>query len=680
LADDDWEIDHPEPWRITHRTNVHELEALHRRCNRQKGGSTPVEIRRWDLLRKGQREAIEMIEARVGRSGTDTTAIVLPCRYGKSDVIRLTSTRLWASGRACAALALSPGEILRDQLSDTGRWDAAYQRYGVVLKSAPRIATILKPKARYNPNGEAFLSATIQLVQTNLDQVGGFADWVESQVHRTGLPLVVYVDECHSSSSENEWGKIVPALADAGAHVVLLTATPERADGVRIPGFEFDTVDEGEIKIWRSKPHQERPDELVTVEVFEGRRQKVALIPDYAVTFEEAWAETGAEPILCKISRQTFDVQLSLVGLGTEEEAWLSELKPTRVGAVLGRVVRHPVAIEEGCRRLIAALRHRRQLLRDFQAIVYCGNDIERGDDKQENKHPVAIRGELVRQDPALDVVIATSAEDGKATIERFAAGRGDVLIVKQMAGMGLDLPMVKVGLDLSATRTYAALVQRMFRPATPYGDAIACEWITPDDVISAAYFKRIVTDAGGEATATELSLTDSYDKERQDGPLSDEDVLIHGVRTGRFDDCSGRKGEPQRWELVEEMMTLLPKLTSFYTHAEIATAAEALRGSAPQEGVTEENAAPVRDSAVGADALRAEIKTCREQIMRRYMIANKIPEWDYGRIVTDFWKDVKIAAQWPKKTKLESLDDLDALQRVLDEWRKIGEELWPTI
>jgi len=106
LDEDDWEIDHPEPWRITHRTNVHELEALHRKCNREKGGSAPVEIKRWDQLRKGQREAIEMIEARVGRSGTDTTAVVLPCRYGKSDVIRLVSTRLWATGKACAALAL----------------------------------------------------------------------------------------------------------------------------------------------------------------------------------------------------------------------------------------------------------------------------------------------------------------------------------------------------------------------------------------------------------------------------------------------------------------------------------------------------------------------------------------------------------------------------------------------
>src|SRR5258707_1244612 len=82
-------------------------------------------------------------------------------------------------------------------------------------------------------------------------------------------------------------------------------------------------------------------------------------------------------------------------------------------------------------------------------------------------------RAVLLRQRRTLDVVIATSAADGKEVIERFAGGHGDVLIVKQMAGMGLDLPWVKVGLDLSATRTYAALIQRMFRPATPHADAV---------------------------------------------------------------------------------------------------------------------------------------------------------------------------------------------------------------
>ena len=250
--DEDWEIDHAEPWRITHRTNPYELQATHRRCNREKGGKVDFEIRRWELLRRRQQQAIELTERRVER-GEKTTAIVLPCRYGKSDVIRLTAVKLWALGTACTSLALSPGENLRDQLGSAARWSLAFRRYKVTLKAQPQIATIDRPKAgircKFNPNGEAFLSATIQLVQNNLDD---FAAWVESEVHRTCLPVLVFIDECHSSSDRNEWGKIVPALTDAGAHVVLLTATPERADGLRIPGFEFDVVNDGQVTILRS--------------------------------------------------------------------------------------------------------------------------------------------------------------------------------------------------------------------------------------------------------------------------------------------------------------------------------------------------------------------------------------------------------------------------------------------
>jgi 5-methylcytosine-specific restriction endonuclease McrA len=33
-----WESDHPIPWRLTHRTNLHEQAAVCRPCNRKKGG------------------------------------------------------------------------------------------------------------------------------------------------------------------------------------------------------------------------------------------------------------------------------------------------------------------------------------------------------------------------------------------------------------------------------------------------------------------------------------------------------------------------------------------------------------------------------------------------------------------------------------------------------------------
>src|SRR5215471_18586701 len=34
---DDWEADHPVPWHVRQRTNMHEMQALCRACNRRKG-------------------------------------------------------------------------------------------------------------------------------------------------------------------------------------------------------------------------------------------------------------------------------------------------------------------------------------------------------------------------------------------------------------------------------------------------------------------------------------------------------------------------------------------------------------------------------------------------------------------------------------------------------------------
>lgn len=684
--DEDWEIDHPDPWRITRRTNIYELQATHRRCNREKGGKVDFEIRRGELLRKRQRQAIDLIEQRVRRD-EKTTAIVLPCRYGKSDVIRLTAVKLWAQGMACTSLALSPGENLRDQLGSPARWSGAFRRYKVAMKRESQIATIDRPKAgircKFNPNGEAFLSATIQLVQNNMDD---FAAWIESEVHRTGLPVLVFIDECHSSSEQNEWGKVVPALTDAGAHVVLLTATPERADGMRIPGFEFDVVDEGDVTIWRTRPHQEKP-ELVTVEKLEGRMQKLQLRPDLEVSFGEAWREeTNGAPILCKISRVTFDVRLRPLGLEDEAAEWLSEVdSPEKARRYLGRVVRQPMVIEEGCHRLVKSLLARREWRPEFQGIVYCGNDIEQGDQRQENKHPEEIRAALLRagaeQGVALDIRIATSANGGKEAIESFAGtdeapGRGDVLIVKQMAGMGLDLPWVKTGLDLSATRTFAALVQRLFRPATPCGGAVACEWITPDDVISAAYFNRIVTDEGGEARASDLTVIDSHDKKRKDDKDPDPPLAADGVRAGRFDDSGGKAAEPEQWERVAEVISRMPRVTAVYTHAELAEIADTFweSGNEPEGG---DDIATVRDASVSADVLRAEINRMVKDAVGRYRLAKGMPYSSYGQAIDYIWKLAKKDAEWPIGVEIDASNDLDALQRLKDAAEKLCARSW---
>ena len=39
---EDWEADHRDPWCVTQRTNIHELQPTHRSCNRKKGAESGV--------------------------------------------------------------------------------------------------------------------------------------------------------------------------------------------------------------------------------------------------------------------------------------------------------------------------------------------------------------------------------------------------------------------------------------------------------------------------------------------------------------------------------------------------------------------------------------------------------------------------------------------------------------
>ncbi len=635
------------------------------------------EIRYMDKLRSGQKAGMDIIESRL-RRGESTTTVVLPCRYGKSDVMRLTAVQLWATGQAVTSIALSPGENLRDQLGSIVKWDNTMRRYGVTLKGRPpAINTIKKPKAgircKFNPNNEAFLSATIQLVQNNLFLL---REWVESEVHRTGLPVVVFIDECHNSSDENEWGKIVPELIDAGAHIVLLTATPERSDDRPIPGFDYKETDSEDVVINKVRDHHTDPD-LITVEKYEGVKRKLELDAHISRSFRDAWAEQKPEepPILCRISRVGFDPELSFLGTGAPDGQKLSELSTTDAKKYLGKIVRDPAVIRVAVTKMIDCLLARRAYRPEFQAIIYCANDT---DDNNANAHPIeielAIREECdSRGIPHFDVRTATSANFGAETIQRFAGtdkdgGEGDILIVKQMAGQGLDLPWVKVGLDLSPTRTYSMYIQRLFRPATPCGGALTCEWITPDDPMALEYFKRAVTDQGGEARTTDLDLVDSYDKKRQESS-NETSVMVDGVLNGRFEDSHGHIAAPEDWEKVAELVSRMPAITSVYTHAQIAEIAESLVGHSDffQSDDEEEPVVKGRDTSTAAAELRREINTLMDAAAGRQYGREKRHggEPNYRAIIKTLWKKIYKDTGWPLGVELSQSDDLDALLRL---------------
>ena len=125
-----WHADHVMPWAVSQRTNVHEMQALCPNCNTRKGSK--MRGFRFDVdlseFRVHQRRAYDTIVDRI-RDGEKTTGIVLPPRYGKSDVMRMSAARLIADAHISRAFFIKPNVVLTAQLVNNRKVQDMATRY-----------------------------------------------------------------------------------------------------------------------------------------------------------------------------------------------------------------------------------------------------------------------------------------------------------------------------------------------------------------------------------------------------------------------------------------------------------------------------------------------------------------------------------------------------------------------
>jgi hypothetical protein len=615
-----------------------------------------------DRPRPGQKGAIDTILGRWER-GESYTAIIAATRYGKSNIARAATLLGVERQLITCSLMLSPTSFLVKQIVKAEKWQHCLETFNAewlqangypAISFQPKYSQLNKLKVRPNSNGEHLLSATVQLVERNRDI---FGEWVESIRTQTGRPVAVFMDESHTGSESNTWGSALAHLAREGALIVLLTATAERSDGKLIPGFKFDEVDVEPVELRLPRPGSEP--EKVRIDIYSGVKRKLRLRADYEVTFRQAFDEDA----LARISHTTFDVDLREVA-GETYSGMLSELSVSRIPPALDKLVRHPDVVKQGCRELITSLRRYRTTHPKTLAIVFCGSDDERhGARRGDNQHPEMVKAELLYQAPEFRPVIFTSldAEAEDNLLAFCEGGFGDIAIVKQMASLGLDSDLLKVGLDLSTTRTFAASVQRMMRVATP--PPLLSHWISPADLLSKANFKRIVTNQGGEAKAAELELLDSYEVDRKE-PKPKEVWRVGDVMPGDFDDSQQYHGNKEQYPVVQQFLSSFPALRSQYSDAYIAHHLRSFELTEPHS-----NAVTARDMSAEADAIRIEINEIADEATR-LLIATRGLRWgqySYGEIRKEVFAPAYGMTSWPYGVKLDELDDVTLLIAVRD-------------
>lgn len=605
---------------------------------------------RVEAFRPGQagayRAVIELVLA-----GKKYIAIVLPTRYGKTDVIRMVAVKLVRDGLASCCVAVSPNKFLRDQSGSKKAMEEAFRRYSVG-PCGFKSKRLTRMEANPTSNGEAFLSTTIQLVQQNVDV---WTDWVESVLNTTGLPPVIFMDEAHTGSEDNEWGDALATLEKKGARIVLLTATPMRSDGKRIPGFKFELVEKEQVTRFKTRPSENEG--MIWVDEYEGTAQKLRLVPDFAVSFRTAWNESPSP--LCKLSRVPFDVNIQkIVGEEDGKDVMLSELSATDVRRVLSRVASDHAVISEGVSRLVENIQQRRTMFAASAGIVFCGND-ERGC-SGDDRHAKEIRAAIERIAPSMSVVIATSSDgnEGTEAIERFKAGQGDVLVVKQMASLGLDCPRLKTCLDLSTVRTPAAFIQRVMRIATPAGHVNAALYIAPDDKIGRDLWEVMISKEGGEVptTVTDLELVESLEKEKGENELP---VFIpNGIDTADFADSTGQTVGREHYPAAAAIMAAFPELNGVLTYPDVVrrTIELGIKMPAPVETVS--------DTGEIAAGLRADIElTVKEYVKNATRGAYTQEKWQ--ELYRQVYNDSKKLAGIDTRIRLEDMSDIEQLRKL---------------
>ena len=643
-----------------------------------------------DKLRPGQRDAIDVILQCV-RNGKRNIAIVLPPGYGKSDVMRVSSILLMLQKQVSRALILEPAEALRKQIINRRMMQDAADRYNLPPVLGSKIQTYevtSAPGVPFPPSRHAdaaFVSMTIQMANANVRRL---VDWVQWEQRQSGAPPIIFVDEAHTGSDQNEWGNTTRQLREAGAIIVLLTGTPYRADARRIEGFDFEVSEIMPVTLSRNRRELHGAD---VVDIYEGHRSVLRLVPDFEYTLRQSW-DIDNPPALCKMTRLAYDFDLSTFDRVTGEDrgsATLSQLPPSRVSGRLGEMLREDKVIEYFCDVLRTQLLDRKKDAPDSAAIVFVGND-RPNEDEGDNYHArrvVEILEKIARQ---FKCVIATSAasSEGIKALQRFQNGEGDVLVVKQMGALGYDVPRLKVEMDLSVVRTPAAYVQRIARVARvwqrssdPDDVQMTAVYITPDDILGAALWQNFIADQHGETNLTNVEYVKTVQASGGDiSPPLQEGYTVEAVRNADFYSDTNMQVSPgNTLPTVQRVIGAIPVLQRLMSHPDVEKALPALRralditengANSSANEVAESPRVIIEDGNAVQKADQKEIndlakKLAMEQLGRDY----KPGDPDFGPKVRDvmFWHK-ELNGIPNKKPKDYTLEDVAGLKKTLTE------------
>jgi len=414
-----------------------------------------------------------------------------PPRGGKTGLAHDLAVELKAAGAPFVHI-LAPWNNLASQVVSEKRVIDNCKRFGFKGWKGKFVAHEISAiqSSRYwqrldenrNPRDEQWtlISSTIHLVHSNRAVV---EEAVRLAVDEYGARPVFIMDETHLLPEMQEWSNTLVSLQAQGAFIVTMTGTATRTDGACILGFRNIPIDDWttakEVAVKKMGEIYVRDGDGALVrkidqEVRWGQERLVKTeatgkTVDWQTAFHNGWLHPiSAEPVDFMVSVQGGVSKLSELDLKTAERGRSDWLKSSECCRALAR----KAVLELESWRSDSLTRHTKMLVVTTQDKDYAGGSGE----KSANVHAREMRRQIceaVEASPVLSpqgltIEICTSLTnngepDASAKLKLYRFGLTapdkdgnepiDILIVKTMGIVGLDVPECKIQIDASSIR-----------------------------------------------------------------------------------------------------------------------------------------------------------------------------------------------------------------------------------
>lgn len=676
----------------------------------------------------GRVELLQFVDAIVKRytEEEDCTGVLTPPRSGKATVVILSAMELRSLG-APYVHVVAPWKTLADQLTSSEKIQKTLHFYGARgwqgEITTDSLSSISHHKYWQYGRGQAptLLASTIHLLHSNISIVEQAIRYAHET---TGKRPCYIIDETQLVGQERKWHDTVSRLLQAGAYVVAMTGTEVRSDKKLAFGFTYEPVVGAE-------PQEKRSAVFKGKATMEDGIEKYEIGVGSSVTTEYKILPIGTEPVYISTAFNRgwcapLEIRLldfSFKNNEVNKELNVGDASASQLRGITTHLLQSDECITASVRFFLQELARLRQnpetkdakgmfvTLSDSEHLIAKGDKLK---DERANYHARLIKKELKRQLSMLsaesravlgrmNVEICTSTdlngEPDQSAADKLhlftrtsideETGKDpiDVLLVKNMGIVGLDVPELKVMVDLSNLSCCSAKIQANLRTTTVWAN----KQVTAINILPKLPENKKFAEQcgawGGNVTISEFTEEEAKLVDFDAKPLPDVEVIKGSAHVAGYYDSHGKVTIGDHERTIKALRRKYPA-THFLTVSQILETMKAGGFPLSDEDYNDPGPSP-REQMVVTDGVKIVNMGAKRQKLKEERPFGKTAQELTNKLVSyavdkNLWintykhlvKKAKIYSGVPVDQSVEHISDPNLLLSLADNLERSYEEL----